>query len=91
MATSHHQAAIFEEGFVLVAVSPENVADYGEKTMWETIQGHAWVVEQGIPVVIVYRQENGPVRAYGDSELVAIVAQLDFDAIVWGHELTLEW
>ena len=30
-------------------------------------------------------------QAYGDDELAALVMEMEYDDIVWGHELTLEW
>jgi hypothetical protein len=91
MSTSTHDAAIFEEGFMLVAVSSDDIDNYGKRTLWEAIQGHPWVLEQEIPVVIVYHDDDGSIDAYGDSDLVDSVTQMNFDDIVWGHELTLDW
>jgi hypothetical protein len=91
MAVSRHAVAIFEEGFMLVAVSLEAVQDYGERTIWRVIQNHDWVARQGIPIVIVYSTDDGDIRLYGDRDIVDLVSDLDFDSIVWGHELTLEW
>ncbi|MCA1553663.1 MAG: hypothetical protein LC737_04725 [Chloroflexi bacterium] len=91
MATSTHQVALFEEGFMLVGVDKDDIESYGEEEVWDAIQEHPWVIEKGFPVVIVYDDENGEKRAYGDTELVNAVTTMNFDEIQWGHELSLEW
>ena len=91
MSVSEHDVAIFEEGFMLVAVNFEAVQALGEKTLWEAIQGHPWVVEQGIPLAVVYQMEDGAIRAFGDKDIIGGVSQMNFADITWGHTLTLEW
>lgn len=92
MSTSTHDVAIFEEGFIVVAVSDDDIDEYGEQAVWEAVQGHDWVLEQEIPVVLCYYDdESESIRGYGDSEIVDALSEMNFDDIVWGHELTLEW
>ncbi len=92
MSTSTHATAIFEEGFLVVSVSDDDVDYYGEQELWEAIQGHDWIVEQEVPVVLCfYDDETESIRAYGDKEIVKALSQMNYDEIVWGHELTLEW
>jgi hypothetical protein len=74
MATTVHQTAVFDEGFILVGVDSDDAKQLGEKQLWELIQGHPWTMEQNIPVVIVYKGENG-MRAYGDAGLVEAIQQ----------------
>jgi len=91
MSMTQHQIAIFEEGFMLVAVDYADIQNYGERTICDAIQEHPWVLEQEIPILIVYQMSDGDIRAFGPAELVEVVSQLDFNDIAWGHVLTLEW
>lgn len=91
MATTKHRIAIFQEGFILVAIDYDDVQNYGERTICDAIQEHPWIVEQEIPVVIVYQTDDGEIRAFGPSELVDAISEMNFDDIEWGHELTLQW
>ena len=90
MSTSTHDTAVFEEGFALVRVEESDVHTYGTESLYAMIQEHPWVLEQELPVLIVYPTSQG-MQAYGHDELVEVVMELSFDDIVWGHELTLEW
>jgi hypothetical protein len=90
MSTSTHDTALFEEGFALVRVEESDVNTYGADTLYAMIQEHPWVLEQELPVLIVYPTSQG-MQAYGDEELAETVMEMAFDDIVWGHELTLEW
>ena len=90
MPTSTHSMALFEEGFALVEVAERDVHAVGQQTVYEAIQNHPWIIEQELPVVVVFPTSDG-IQAYGDDELVEAVTSMDFDSIVWGHELTLEW
>lgn len=90
MSKSKHDVAIFEEGFILVRVSEDDVINRGAPKVWKLVQNHPWIVEQEIPVAIVYEAASG-MQVYGDNEIVEAVTEMDFDEITWGHELTLEW
>jgi hypothetical protein len=90
MSTSTHDTALFEEGFALVRVEESDVHTYGAEALYDMIQEHPWVLEQELPVLIVYPTSQG-MQAYGDDELAATVMEMAFEDIVWGHELTLEW
>lgn len=91
MTVSKHNVALFEEGFILVEVDYEDIQDYGETMIWEAVQDDAWIASQDIPVVIAYEDAEDGIIAYGDDEFVDPVTQMNFDEIVWNHELTLEW
>ncbi len=90
LSTSTHSVAVFEEGFILVGVTEDDIIQNGAPQVWELVQGHPWIVEQEIPVAIVYETAHG-IQAHGSAELVDLVTQMNFADIVWGHELTLEW
>ncbi|HEY1014717.1 MAG TPA: hypothetical protein VGE07_18545 [Herpetosiphonaceae bacterium] len=90
MSTSTHDAALFEEGFALVRVEESDVHTYGAQALFDMIQEHPWVLEQELPVLIVYPTSQG-MQAYGHDELVEAVQQIPFEDITWGHEITLEW
>ena len=91
MYITEHDAAVLEEGFVLVRVDDQNVADYGEEAMWEAIQEHPFLVENAIPILIVWFANGKTPMVYGDKDLVNAVDDVDFSDITWGHTLTLEW
>ena len=88
--TSKHDTALFEEGFALVRVEESDVIEYGAPALYEMIQQHPWVLEQELPIAIVYSISAG-MDAYGDDAIVEAVKQMAFEDIVWGHELTLDW
>ncbi len=91
MRTSTHQIAVFEEGFMLVVVDWRDVKEHGAEKVWRALQQHEWIAERGSRVVIVYRTDDGRMRAYGDRDLVKAVTTMNFQDINFGHELTLEW
>jgi UDP-N-acetyl-D-mannosaminuronic acid transferase (WecB/TagA/CpsF family) len=91
MVTSTHNVAIFEEGFMLVDVNPEDIDDYGVEEMSRSIQEHDFVTPMGKPVVIVYDDAEDEPVYYGDKDLVDALTKVDYDDIDWGNELTLEW
>jgi hypothetical protein len=90
VSTSTHPVAVFEEGFILVSVTEDDIIEHGAPDLWELVQNHEWILEQEIPVVIVYETSSG-MQAYGDEDLVESVTSMNFEEIVWGHELELEW
>ncbi len=90
MSTSTHSVAVFEEGFILVDITEDDIIEHGAPETWELVQGHGWIVEQEIPVAIVYQTSSG-LQIYGDEDIVASVTQMSYEDIVWGHELELEW
>jgi len=91
MTVSKHNVAVFEEGFILVEVNYEAIQDYGETMIWEAVQDDEWITAQDLPLVIAYEDEAEGVVAYGDDEFVDAVTQVNFEDVVWSHELTLEW
>ncbi len=100
MTTTEHEVAVFEEenGFkyILVWIDHEDVAafadEYTEKEWQDAIEEHPFVAERNLPVVVAFEDENGEPRLFGPAEYVSkITEDFDWDSIVWGHNLTLEW
>ena len=91
MVTSTHNAAIFDENFMLVDVAPEDVTEYGVEEMSRSIVEPNVGASQGKRVVIVYDDANDEPVFYGDTDLVNGLSRVDYDDIDWGNELTLEW
>ncbi len=97
--STEHEVALFEEDgrkFIMVWIDHEDVdtfADtYTEREWQEAIEEHPFVVEQGLPVVIAFEDEDGDPRLFGPSELVDSIANdYDWDSLDWGYSLTLEW
>jgi hypothetical protein len=91
MVTSTHAVAIFEEGFMVVDVSPDDVDAYGADEMHRSIAEHDFVAAQNTGVVITYPDVDGDDVYYGAEELAKPLSQVNAADIDWGNELTLEW
>lgn len=100
MTTTTHEVALFEEDegwkFILVWIDYEDIEtfeeDFSEDEWQVAIEQHPFVQSRRLPVVIAFEDENGEPRLYGPEDYVnAIADDFDWDAIVWGYSLTLEW
>lgn len=100
MTTTEHEVALFEEDdgwkFILVWIDYEDVStfeeDYTQDEWHAAIEQHPFVVQRNMPVVIAFEDENGEPSLFGPEEYVEkITENFDWDSIVWGYSLTLEW
>lgn len=98
--TTEHEVAVFEEEdghkFILVWIDHEDIEtfedEYTEDEWQEQIAQHPFVLERRLPVVIAFEDEDGEPRLYGPAEYVELINDsFDWDAINWGHTLSLEW
>lgn len=97
---TEHEVAVFEREdgseYILVWIDNDDVSafegTYTELEWQESIEAHPFVVERALPVVIAFEDADGEPRLFGPEELVAeITSDFDWDAITWGHKLTLDW
>jgi hypothetical protein len=88
---SVHDAAVFEEGFMVVAVDPEDIVEFGEEGVWDIVKHQAFLEDRKLPVVIAYVGEHDEVHYYGEDVHIDALKRVPFEDINWGHEITIEW
>jgi hypothetical protein len=100
VTTTEHEVAVFEEEdglqFIMVWIDHEDVEAFKDEYTsdeWQTaIQQHPFIKERNLPVVIAFEDEDGDPYLYGPAQYVdTITDDFDWDSIVWGYSVTLEW
>ncbi len=90
---AHNVASYPDEGFVVVEMDEETVDTYGEETALRIVGAHPWVVQQGLPVLLAWVDEDEELQVYGivDAASAAEELGLEYDGIRWSHEITVGW
>lgn len=79
------------KNFSVVEVDIADIEQLGEEEVWNILDNSEWAVKQERPLVIVYLDDQGDVRLYGDEDGVAVLSEMDYEDIRWGKEVEVEW